>query len=110
VASVLYHDSFWYPANAERRMKAVLDSPWGRLFENWERLTPTAEGFPEVGAAPTEITHGGWRAFGQSMGILGTCIREAPEFARRPPSPPATSVPPAVSTGTEVAGGDGGRK
>jgi uncharacterized protein (DUF362 family) len=83
VASVLYHDSFWYPANAGRRMKAVLDSPWGRLFENWERLTPTANGFPEVGAAPAAITHGGWRAFGQSMGILGTCIREAPEFAAR---------------------------
>ena len=32
-------------------MKQVLDSPWGRLFENWERLTPTADGFPDVGDA-----------------------------------------------------------
>ena len=83
VASVLYHDSFWYPAHGERRMRQVLDSPWGRLFENWERLTPDANGFADVGAAPATITHGGLKAFGQSMGILGTCIKEAPEFAGR---------------------------
>ena len=83
IASVLYHDTFWYPANAERRMKQVLDSPWGRLFENWERLTPTADGFPAVGDSSATVTHGGLRALGQSIGILGTCIREAPEFASR---------------------------
>jgi uncharacterized protein (DUF362 family) len=83
IASVLYHDSFWYPANAERAMKQVLDSPWGRLFENWERLTPTADGFPDLGTTPHRATHGGLRALGQSVGILGTCIKEAPEFASR---------------------------
>jgi hypothetical protein len=83
IASVIYHDSFWYPANAERRMKQVLDSPWGRLFENWERLTAEADGFPDVGAAGAHVARGGWRALGQSMGILGTCIKEAPEFASR---------------------------
>jgi hypothetical protein len=84
IASVIYHDSFWYPANAERRMKHVLESPWGRLFENWERLTPTADGFADVGGAAATATHlGGWRALAQSMGILGTCIKEAPEFASR---------------------------
>jgi uncharacterized protein (DUF362 family) len=83
VASVLYHDSFWYPAHGERRMRQVLDSPWGRLFENWERLTPDANGFADVGATPATITHGGLKALGQSMGILGTCIKEAPEFAGR---------------------------
>ena len=51
IASVLYHDSFWYPLNAERQMKQVLASPWGRLFENWEQLTPDANGFPDVGDA-----------------------------------------------------------
>jgi hypothetical protein len=83
IASVLYHDSFWYPANADRRMKQVLDSPWGRLFENWERLTPNADGFANVGDAPASVTRGGMHALGQSMGILGTCIKEAPEFASR---------------------------
>jgi uncharacterized protein (DUF362 family) len=83
VASVLYHDTFWYPAHAEHRMKEVLDSSWGRLFENWERLTPNADGFPDVGADPAVSPRSGWRALVQSLGILGTCIREAPEFESR---------------------------
>jgi uncharacterized protein (DUF362 family) len=83
VASVLYHDSFWYPLVAKRQMTAVLESPWGRLFENWERLTPDADGFPEVGGPPAAVTRTGMRAFVQSLGILGTCLREAPEFASR---------------------------
>jgi hypothetical protein len=83
LASVLYHDSFWYPFVAERQMKEVLGSPWGRLFENWERLTPDAAGFPQVGDAPAAVTRTGWRAFVQSLGILGTCLKEAPEFASR---------------------------
>ena len=49
IASVLYHDSFWYPWNAERMTKQVLASPWGRLFQNWERLHADADGFPDVG-------------------------------------------------------------
>jgi uncharacterized protein (DUF362 family) len=83
IASVLYHDTFWYPANAERRMKQVLDSPWGRLFENWERLASNADGYPDLGGVPAHVARGGLRALGQSMGILGTCIKEAPEFASR---------------------------
>src|SRR4026207_1581585 len=35
IASVIYHDSIWYPLNAERNINMVLDRPWGRLFENW---------------------------------------------------------------------------
>ena len=80
IASVIYHDSFWYPVNAERQIKQVLHSPWGRLFENWEQLTPDADGFPNVGEAPAAVTRAGMRAFKQSFGILGTCIKEAPEF------------------------------
>jgi hypothetical protein len=83
LASVIYHDSFWYPLVAERQMRHVLGSPWGRLFENWERLTPDADGFPQVGDAPTAVKRTGWHAFGQSLGILGTCLKEAPEFASR---------------------------
>ena len=64
-------------------MKQVLASPWGRLFENWEQLTPDANGFPDVGEAPRDVTRAGMHAFGQSIGILGTCIKEAPEFASR---------------------------
>jgi uncharacterized protein (DUF362 family) len=83
LASVIYHDSFWYPVNATRMMHDVLESPWGRLFSNWERLAPTAEGFPDVGEAGARLELTGVRAFGRSIGILGTCIKEAPEFTMR---------------------------
>jgi hypothetical protein len=83
IASVIYHDSFWYPLNADRRMREVLASPWGRLFQNWETLTPDAAGFPTVGDAPAQAPRLGLKALGQSVGILGTCIAEAPEFASR---------------------------
>ncbi len=84
IASVLYHDSVsGIPRTRSAAMKQVLESPWGRLFENWERLTPDANGFPDVGAAGAHVQRGGLRALGQSMGILGTCIKEAPEFASR---------------------------
>ena len=81
IASVIYHDSFWYPARAKRMMREVLDSPWGRLFRNWEHLTPDANGFPTVGAEPAELRRTGWRAFMQSFAILASCVKDAPEFA-----------------------------
>ena len=83
IASVLYHDSFWYPVNAKRMMQNALESPWGRLFRNWERLTPTADGFPDVGAGVPEITLTGGKALVRSIGILGTCIAQAPEFVHK---------------------------
>jgi len=85
MASVIYHDSFWYPMLAEQHMKGVLDSPWGRLFENWEQVAPLADanGYPQVGENPAQFTRAGMHAFRQSIGILGTCMKEAPEFASR---------------------------
>jgi hypothetical protein len=53
------------------------------LFENWERLTPDADGFPQTGEAPAAVNRAGLHAFKQSLGILGTCLKEAPEFAAR---------------------------
>ena len=38
MASVIYHDWFWYPVKAKYMMRQVLDSDWGRLFRNWETL------------------------------------------------------------------------
>jgi hypothetical protein len=83
IASVVYHDSFWYPLNARRMMRTVLKSPWGRLFQNWERLTPDADGFPDVGEGGAEIKLTGGKALVRSLGILGTCITQAPEFVHR---------------------------
>jgi hypothetical protein len=83
IASVLYHDSFWYPFFGENKMREVLDSGWGRLFRNWEQLTPDEQGFPSVGEEAAELNRTGLRAFWRSFGVLGTSIKEAPEFAAR---------------------------
>ena len=83
LASVVYHDSFWYPVKARHMMRKVLASDWGKLFRNWEQLTPDANGFPDVGAEGPELTRTGLRAFTKSLGILGTCMKEAPEFSNR---------------------------
>jgi uncharacterized protein (DUF362 family) len=83
VASVLYHDSFWYPLHAKRRMREALASDWGRLFRNWESLEADARGFPEVGEAAAEAPSTGLPAFLRSLGVLATCLKEAPELAAR---------------------------
>lgn len=80
LASVLYHDTFWYPFLARKRMRDVLGSEWGRLFRNWERLVSTDDGFDTVGDAAVEIRRTGFNAFRRSLGVLVSCIREAPEF------------------------------
>ncbi|RJP24099.1 MAG: DUF362 domain-containing protein [Candidatus Omnitrophota bacterium] len=81
IASVVYHDMYWYPKYANRQMQEILGSEWGRLFNNWERLQPDERGFPDVGEAPITLTADSLRLFKRSVGILGQCIREAPEFA-----------------------------
>ena len=83
VASVAYHDSFWYPFIAKRRMQEVLESDWGRLFASWEKLKPDERGFASVGDARPELQRSGFSAFATSLGVLATCLREAPEFAAR---------------------------
>jgi hypothetical protein len=86
-ASVIYHDSFWYPTHQDR-VHQILHSDWGRLFHHWEekQLPPgdlATPGWPDPGADPAELRSEGLRLFRQSLGILGTCLREAPEFAAR---------------------------
>jgi uncharacterized protein (DUF362 family) len=83
VASVVYHDSFWYPLKAKQLMQEVLGSPWGRLFRNWEHAVADGQGYPDVQGEPAEVTKTGARALVASFGILGTCVKEAPEFAER---------------------------
>jgi hypothetical protein len=83
VASVVYHDSFWYPVLAKKKMHDVLDGPWGRLFRHWETAVADARGYPAVPDGGAEIQRTGLRALGRSLGILATCVREAPEFGSR---------------------------
>jgi len=60
----------------------VLASPWGRLFSAWGEATSDARGYQNLPQAPAELTRTGGRAFLTSLGILLTCLREAPEVAR----------------------------
>ncbi len=83
MASVTYHDIFWYPLKAKTMMRQVLESEWGRLFRNWGQVQADANGYPSVGGEGVELTRVGLAAFTKSLGILGTCIREAPEFSNR---------------------------
>jgi uncharacterized protein (DUF362 family) len=80
IASVLYHDTLWYPLAAKRKMKTAMASVWGLLFRNWESLVPDEIGFPDVGEEETELKRTGLGALWRSFGILASCIREAPEF------------------------------
>lgn len=83
VASVVYHDSFWYPVRAKRLMQAALESPWGRLFRQWEEATFTGDGYRVADGPPAEAPRTGVRALARSVGILGTCLKEAPELGLR---------------------------
>ena len=64
-------------------MRDVLTSHWGKLFLNWENLTPDANGFPQVGGDSAELKLTGGKALVRSLSILGTCITQAPEFLTR---------------------------
>jgi uncharacterized protein (DUF362 family) len=83
IASVVYHDSFWYPMLARQKMATVLSSPWGRLFRHWEHVQSDGRGYPEIPEEGARIERTGVKALGRSLGILATCIREAPEIASR---------------------------
>ncbi|MEI7881630.1 MAG: DUF362 domain-containing protein, partial [bacterium] len=87
IASVIYHDSFWYPTH-QKLVHDILHSPWGRLFHNWDKVAIppddlTTPGWADVGEDPLELKRDSWKLFKKSLAILGTCIKEAPEFAAK---------------------------
>jgi uncharacterized protein (DUF362 family) len=89
VASVGYHDAFWYPRNARRQMADAVDSDWGRLFFGWEsaRLREDGRGYeaprPSAAAAgpPPEVCIPSLR---QRLGLIAMAVRESPEVKRGP--------------------------
>jgi len=82
IASVIYHDMYWYPRNGNNRVHEILHSEWGRLFHNWEKLTPDEKGWPHVGSEPAKLDRNTMQLLTQATRILGTCIVEAPEAAK----------------------------
>lgn len=97
IASVLYHDWFWYPIIGRARVRKAIHSAWGRLFHNWEKVKPDAIGFPDVGEAKGSLVRGFGRVMSMAWGILWTCIKEAPEVALRRRRVMAGAVPPPKS-------------
>ena len=93
VASVIYHDSIWYPFVAENRMRKIAKSEWGRLFQGWEHTVSDDKGFPDVGQDDLVVQRTGLKATVKSLGILGTAIKEAPEFVSKS-NPAATVISP----------------
>jgi hypothetical protein len=53
------------------------------LFRNWESVRADANGYADVGGVAAQIDKTGAKALLRSIGILGTCIKEAPEFGGR---------------------------
>ena len=84
LASVLYHDTFWYPLKGRPVMQQVLNSDWGRLFRGWEDAHVDDQGYqPAASAEGARIKRTGLRALVTSFGILGTCLKAAPEFSNK---------------------------
>ena len=101
LASVSYHDAFWYPLRARKQMAEAINSDWGRLFFDWEnaRVAPDGRGFeldgvmePAVaGATPqapgarsaagrAQVRIPGWR---ERLGLLVMAVKESPEAKQR---------------------------
>jgi len=87
IASVVYHDSYWYPTH-QKIVQDILASDWGRLFHNWEKLELPPDdletkGWEDVGEPAGELRPETMSLITKSVKILGQCIREAPEFEAR---------------------------
>jgi uncharacterized protein (DUF362 family) len=85
LASVTYHDLFWYPVHM-KWIKNILSSAWGRLFANWENkeLPPDdlkTKGWTDVGRRPLKLKRNVLRHILRALPILGMAVVEAPEFA-----------------------------
>lgn len=84
LASVSYHDLFWYPAHMQN-VKDILSSRWGRLFANWEKLQLPPDdlktrGWKDVGKKPLKLKRSVMKHILKSIPLLGMAVKEAPEF------------------------------
>ena len=93
VASVAYHDAFWYPLHARKRMREAMESDWGRLFLDWEDAALTADGrgyeLPASGAEDGRSEKARQAAalhlpsVGQRLGLIAMAVKDSPEMRRR---------------------------
>jgi hypothetical protein len=83
IASVIYHDLYWYPRFSRKAMSTALHSEWGRLFHNWEKLTPDEHGWQDVGEEVPPFLKDYKELLKMGARVLKTTIHEAPEIATR---------------------------
>ncbi len=83
IASVFYHDWFWYPVKGRKRVQEALNSSWGKLFHNWASVKPDDKGYPNVGQQKPGLVRSAGKLLWMSVKIMWTCILEAPEIAMR---------------------------
>jgi uncharacterized protein (DUF362 family) len=85
VASVTYHDMFWYPFYGKRRVNDALQSEWGRLFANWNNVCADAQGkgFPNVGEPVPEFIKTGLSHFMEGSRLIAMAVAESPEIQAR---------------------------
>jgi len=82
LASVVYHDLYWYPQNGNDQVYEALKSDWGRLFHNWENLTADESGFKELGEPPVGRIRSKADLMKLGAKVFATAAKEAPEVRR----------------------------
>ena len=80
MASVAYHDMFWYPRYAEKRMKPILESDWMKLFSSWGKVTPDERGYPDVGSVDGRLTRMTTQQLLEGLRLVGMALVESPEW------------------------------
>ncbi|MCA1684673.1 MAG: DUF362 domain-containing protein [Planctomycetia bacterium] len=93
VASVAYHDLFWYTRYGRRHIVSALQSEWGRLFANWGKVKPDAEGrgYPDVGDPSSALVRKGMSHFREGLRLIGMAVTESPEVKRTSREKPVSS-------------------
>jgi uncharacterized protein (DUF362 family) len=89
VASVAFHDMYWYPRFAEKRMKPILEGEWGRLFSSWGTVKADERGYPDVGQSDARITRMTVQQLLEGLRLVGMAVVESPEWKKKKVAAPA---------------------
>ena len=97
VASVTYHDMFWYPRFARDKISPCSESDVGQALRQLGQGRRRDErGFPDVGRTNPELVRLGAKHFLEGMRLIGMAVAESPELkARQRRKQAAAHHPPA---------------
>jgi uncharacterized protein (DUF362 family) len=85
IASVTYHDMFWYPRYGRKQIRAALGGVWGRLFANWGNVEtdPEGKGYPDVGPKNLTLVRTGIKHYLEGLRLIAMALLESPELQAR---------------------------